>query len=81
MGHQMARAKAGNAKTLHRCRVVLNILFTQEERGISLGPGSIVGEREYAEMMDQKLASPDMFEDAGYADDAYPQIAEESETD
>lgn len=81
MGHQMARAKAGNAKTLHRCRVVLNILFTQEERGISLGPGSIVGEREYAEMMDQKLASPDMFEEVVGEHEAEPQMAEESEKD
>lgn len=59
----MARRSGNSKASNHRCRVVLNILFTNEERGISLGPGSIVGETEYAEMMERKLATPDMFEE------------------
>jgi hypothetical protein len=58
--------------------VVLNIRIDSEERGISLGPGSIIGEREYAELMERKFATADMFEDVEA--DAEPQAQEESET-
>jgi hypothetical protein len=58
--------------------VVLNIRIDSEERGISLGPGSVIGEREYVEMMERKFATPDMFESVE-AHDAEPQAAEESE--
>jgi hypothetical protein len=71
--------KSGNAKTSHRCRVVLNIRIDSEERGISLGPGSVIGEREYAEMMERKFATPDMFESVE-ANEVEPQAQEESET-
>ena len=72
------RMFSGNAKTHHRCRVVLNIRIDSEERGISLGPGSVIGEREYAEMMERKFATPDMFEDVE-AHESDPPAAEESE--
>ena len=72
------RMFSGNARTHHRCRVVLNIRIDAEERGISLGPGSVIGEREYAEMMDRKFATADMFEDVE-VHDAEPPAAEESE--
>jgi hypothetical protein len=69
--------KFGNSKA-YRCRVVLNIRIDAEERGISLGPGSVIDEREYIEMMERKFATPDMFE-AIEMPEAEPQAAEESE--
>jgi hypothetical protein len=72
--------KSGNAKTSHRCRVVLNIRIDSEERGISLGPGSVIGALEYVEMMERKFATPDMFEDVE-VQNAEPQAAEGSEAD
>lgn len=72
----MARKGAhANAKTLHRCRIVLNIRCHDEnERSFSLGPGSVITDDEYEHLMDRKYATPDMFEDVG----AEP-VGEESE--
>ena len=75
----MAKRLSGNSKA-HRCRVVLSIRIDSEERGISLGPGSVIGDREYVEMMERKFATPDMFEDVD-AHEAEPQVVEESETE
>jgi len=47
----------------HRCRGVLSIRFNNEERSISLGPGSVISDEEYNDLMKSGLATPDIFED------------------
>lgn len=57
-------AKKGNTKVLHhRCRVDASILVTAEERSVRLGPGLTLTDEEYRQLMEQKLAAPDWFED------------------
>lgn len=82
MVRQMARERASKPAKHYRCCVVLNLRFTYEERGFSLGPGSFVSHELYAELTGPKHGIPlDMFEEVVGEHEAEPQTAEESETD
>ncbi len=64
MAKKPERPPKAAAKKLYRCRVEASAMVRKEERSVRLGPGLLISEKDYNELVELGYVKPEWFDAA-----------------